>query len=118
LVINIQPEEGIMLSIGAKRPGPINQIEPVEMEFSYNEAFGAEPPEAYERLLLDAMNGDATLFTRSDEVQAAWRFVNPILEAWGEEGGKALPQYKAGSWGRPGMDDFIEKDNRHWRPLD
>lgn len=115
LVLNIQPEEGITLSIGAKKPGPINQIEPVEMEFSYAEAFGANPPEAYERLLLDSMNGDATLFTRSDEVQAAWSFVNEILDGWKKENVKNLPVYEAGTWGPQLLDEFIESDGLAWR---
>jgi glucose-6-phosphate 1-dehydrogenase len=118
LILNIQPEEGITLSIGAKKPGPVNQIEPVDLEFSYNEAFGAEPPEAYERLLLDAMNGDATLFTRSDEVQAAWDYVTQITNVWAEQTRMGLPVYEAGTWGPPLIDAFIEKDKRVWRILD
>lgn len=117
LVLNIQPEEGITLSIGAKMPGPINQIQPVELDFSYEEAFGAEPPEAYERLLLDAMNGDATLFTRSDEVKAAWKYTGDILEAWKNNPVKSLPVYEAGTWGPPLIDEFIERDERSWRNL-
>ncbi len=118
LVLNIQPEEGIMLSIGAKKPGPINQIETVKLDFSYTESFGANPPEAYERLLLDSMNGDATLFTRSDEVNVAWAITTDIIKAWEENSPKNLPVYEAGTWGPTGMDDFIARDGRDWRSLD
>jgi glucose-6-phosphate 1-dehydrogenase len=117
LVLNIQPEEGIMLSIGVKRPGPINQIEPVQLDFSYNESFGSNPPEAYERLLLDSMNGDATLFTRSDEVDTAWEITTEIIKAWQEHNTKNLPVYEAGTWGPSGIDEFITKDGRAWRDL-
>jgi glucose-6-phosphate 1-dehydrogenase len=118
LVLNIQPEEGIALSFGAKLPGPINQIEPVEMSFSYADSFAANPPEAYERLLMDSMHGDATLFTRSDEVLAAWAFISDILEVWQENPVKSLPIYEAGTWGPPLIDEFISKGGRRWRNLD
>jgi glucose-6-phosphate 1-dehydrogenase len=117
LVLKIQPEEGITLSIGGKKPGPINQIEPVNLSFSYADTFGANPPEAYERLLLDCMNGDATLFTRSDEVHAAWAFTTDIIEAWMEERVKQLPSYEAGTWGCPLSDQFIKKYGVEWRNL-
>jgi glucose-6-phosphate 1-dehydrogenase len=117
LVLNIQPEEGITLTIGGKKPGPLNQIEPVKMSFSYADTFGANPPEAYERLLLDCMNGDATLFIRSDEVQAAWTFVTDIIESWEEEGIKKIPTYQAGTWGSPLVDQFIESLGSKWREL-
>jgi glucose-6-phosphate 1-dehydrogenase len=115
LVISIQPNEGITLTFGAKAPGPINQISPVKMDFSYQQAFGAEPPEAYERLLLDCLAGDATLFTRSDEVNAQWAFTTQILEAWRDNPVRNLPVYEAGTWGPPGADDFINRDGRTWR---
>ncbi len=116
LVINLQPNEGITLRFGAKRPGPINQIAPVSMEFNYKNAFGSEPPEAYERLLLDVLMGDATLFTRSDEVLSQWAFTSCILEAWEHSPVKNLPVYEAGTWGPQGVDDFINKDSgRQWR---
>ncbi len=115
LALRIQPDEGITLSFGAKAPGPINQIEPVQMAFDYAEAFGGEPPEAYERLLLDALQGDATLFTRTDEVQTAWRFTTRILEAWKAHPVRYLPVYEAGTWGPPGADEFIRRDGRAWR---
>jgi glucose-6-phosphate 1-dehydrogenase len=117
LVLKIQPEEGITLSIGGKKPGPFNQIEPVKLSFSYADYFGANPPEAYERLLLDCMNGDATLFTRSDEVQSAWAFTTEIIDAWAEECVKEIPLYEAGTWGSPLSDQFIRNYGVEWRNL-
>jgi glucose-6-phosphate 1-dehydrogenase len=113
LILNLQPDEGITLTFGAKAPGHTNQIEPVKMEFDYVQTFGAEPPEAYERLLLDVLIGDATLFTRTDEVQAAWAFTTSILEAWKEIPVRYLPVYEAGTWGPPGADEFIRQTNGH-----
>jgi len=117
LILNLQPNEGITLTFGAKIPGQTNEISPVKMDFNYEETFGIEPPEAYERLLLDCMIGDATLFTRSDEVQAQWAFTTRILEAWQTYSVRHLPIYEAGTWGPPGADEFINKDNRAWRNL-
>ena len=82
LVLTMQPNEGVSLSLGAKIPGTRMRIRPVNMEFLYGTAFLSQSPEAYERLILDAMRGDATLFTRDDEVEAQWRIIDPILEAW------------------------------------
>lgn len=118
LVLNLQPDEGITLSFGAKAPGPINQISPVKMDFSYSETFGGSPPEAYERLLLDCLMGDATLFTRSDEVRAAWTFTSEILEGWASRPLHNLPVYEAGTWGSQGVDEFILRDGRCWRNYD
>jgi glucose-6-phosphate 1-dehydrogenase len=117
LVLNIQPEEGITLSIGVKQPGPINQIEPVQLDFTYAETFGANPPEAYERLLLDSMNGDATLFTRADEVHNAWKITTDIIQAWEDFPVTNLPVYESGTWGFAGMDAFIGRDGISWRKL-
>lgn len=114
LIFDIQPDEGISLYLGAKAPGPIHQIEPVKMRFSYQDTFGGEPPEAYERLLLDSINGDATLFTRSDEVEEAWLYTTKIIDAWQEHPQKKLPHYNAGTWGPLGADEFMKKDNRVW----
>jgi glucose-6-phosphate 1-dehydrogenase len=114
LLLNIQPEEGITLTFGAKAPGPENTIQSVKMDFSYAETFGASSPEAYERLLMDCMNGDATLFTRSDEVLAAWTFVDQILQAWAEQPVKKLPQYKPGTWGPPEIDEFMHGHSSAW----
>lgn len=114
LTLNLQPNEGIDLSFGAKIPGQGSQIAPVRMQFDYAETFGETPPDAYQRLLLDAINGDPTLFTRSDEVHAAWGFVTRILDAWQRHPVKALPQYPAGSWGSADADAFIVRDRRVW----
>lgn len=114
LLLNIQPEEGITLTFGAKAPGPENTVQSVKMDFSYAEAFGASTPEAYERLLMDCMNGDATLFTRSDEVLAAWTFVDEILKAWAQQPGKKLPQYKPSTWGPPEIDEFMHGHGSTW----
>lgn len=115
LVLNLQPNEGITLSFGAKAPRSYNQIEPVQMNFDYQEAFGTEPPEAYERLLLDVLIGDATLFTRADEVEAAWKFTTQIIDSWKNYPVRNLPVYESGTWGPPGADDFISRDQWTWR---
>jgi glucose-6-phosphate 1-dehydrogenase len=115
LVLSIQPNEGITLEFGAKTPGPGNQIAPVKMDFNYQNSFGGEPPSAYERLILDCFQGDATLFTRSDEVLAQWAYTTDILRAWENSGAKNLPIYEAGTWGPPSLDEFIKKDGRSWR---
>jgi len=115
LVLRLQPDEGINLSFGAKLPGPINQIAPVTMQFCYQDAFGSQPPEAYERLLLDCIQGDQTLFTRTDEVIEQWRFVSDILEAWSIHQEVKPFGYDVGSWGPLEADEFLRKDNRIWR---
>jgi glucose-6-phosphate 1-dehydrogenase len=117
LAISIQPHEGITLTFGAKAPGPINTIEPVSMNFDYVKTFASEPPEAYERLILDSLVGDATLFTRSDEVLAAWKYTTAILDGWAAQPVSHLPVYEAGTWGPPGADDFIGREGRAWRQL-
>ncbi len=114
LILRLQPDEGIHLTFGAKMPGPTNEIAPVGMEFCYEETFGAEPPEAYERLLLDCVMGDQTLFTRTDEVIEQWRFVDGILNAWKKYPVRSLPQYPAGTWGPGEAEDFIRADQREW----
>ncbi len=108
LILNIQPDEGITLTFGAKLPGPVNQVAPVRMEFCYSDSFGGEPPEAYERLLQDSLTGDATLFTRSDEVKAQWALTGGILDAWAAHPVKNLPAYPAGTWGPPAVDEFLQ----------
>ena len=117
LVLRIQPNEGITLSLGAKVPGSSMKIEPVEMRFNYEEAFGSQPPEAYERLLLDCLVGDATLFTRSDEVEEAWRITQEIIDAWETEGLENLPIYEAGTQGPRAANFFIGADGRKWRSI-
>ncbi|MEX2143297.1 MAG: glucose-6-phosphate dehydrogenase [Anaerolineales bacterium] len=118
LLLNIQPEEGITLTFGAKAPGSGDLIKSVNMDFSYKDTFCSSTPEAYERLLLDCMNGDPTLFTRSDEVLAAWSFVDEILKAWAAHPRIRLHQYNPGTWGPPEMDTFIQSHGHAWRDLD
>lgn len=113
LVLRIQPEEGISLFFEAKVPGLTGPLRPVSMDFGYCEAFGVESPEAYERLLIDAMLGDATLFARRDETEASWALMSPILQAWEAEG--APEPYPAGSWGPAGAADLIGANGRRWR---
>jgi glucose-6-phosphate 1-dehydrogenase len=115
LTLRIQPEEGIQLSFSAKMPGHDFTVAPVVMDMKYTEAFGGEPPEAYERLLLDAMRGDATLFSRRDAVEASWAWIQPILDwiATGE-GGAPAP-YEATSWGPEAADRLLRRDRRAWR---
>jgi glucose-6-phosphate 1-dehydrogenase len=115
IIIRIQPDEGIALKFGAKAPGPAMALQTVQMDFLYGEAFGASPPEAYERLLLDAMLGDHTLFTRKDEVEAAWALLTPVLQAWDRMGGDGIGIYEAGTWGPPAADDLMETDGKRWR---
>ena len=115
MVLNLQPDEGITLSFGAKIPGPVTKIAPVQMAFHYDATFGTEPPEAYERLLLDSLIGDATLFTRSDEVLAAWTFTSGLLQAWEQAPQRNLPVYESGTWGPDGADEFIGRDGWRWR---
>jgi glucose-6-phosphate 1-dehydrogenase len=118
LLLNIQPDEGITLTFGAKAPGSGNRIESVKMDFSYAEAFGKAAPEAYERLLMDCIHGDATLFTRSDEVLAAWSFIDGILRGWAAHPRKKLPEYAPNTWGPTEMDEFIRGHGHEWRNLD
>jgi glucose-6-phosphate 1-dehydrogenase len=118
LVIRIQPDEGISLRMQAKMPGTSFRIEPVKMDFHYGTSFGKPSPEAYERLLLDAMGGDATLFARRDEVEEAWAFIDPIEEAWhGKKDAPPLSFYPAGSWGPEEADELLTRDGRTWRRL-
>lgn len=114
LIFRIQPQESISLAISTKRPGMQYQVHPVEMDFEYDETFDIELPEAYERLLLDVMRGDSTLFTRSDELEAAWQFVTPVLVDW--ENGEDPPElYAAGTWGPRSADQLLRRSGRAWR---
>lgn len=115
LSIRIQPDEGIALRFMSKVPGATMTLRPVTMDFRYGAAFGDAGPEAYERLILESMLGDATLFARSDEVRAAWQYCTPILEKWRELGDPE--PYAAGSWGPKAADDLVHADDRHWRRL-
>jgi glucose-6-phosphate 1-dehydrogenase len=115
--MRIQPDEGITLRFGAKVPGPGMNISPVNMDFSYAEAFGKSSANGYERLLLDAMLGDGTLFAHRDGVEATWALITPILEAWAKDPIKDFPNYAAGTWGPPTADALLESENRKWRKL-
>jgi glucose-6-phosphate 1-dehydrogenase len=115
LVMGIQPNEGVSLSLVAKIPGTRMAVRPVQMEFLYGTSFMSQSPEAYERLVLDAMRGDATLFTRNDEVEAQWRVCDPIVQTWEKMPGP-LPQYPAGTQGPPEADKLL-LDGDHWRAI-
>lgn len=116
LVIRIQPDEGISFTMSAKTPGSSLRIEPVKMDFHYGTSFEKPNPEAYERLLLDAMNGDATLFARSDEVEQAWTFIDGIEEAW-QSSKEDLAFYPSGSWGPEPADELLHQHRASWRTL-
>ena len=117
LSLRVQPEEGMAMRIASKLPGPKVRIYPVQMEFNYATGLGGVPPEAYERLLLDVMAGDATLFLRKDAVELAWQFVMPILDHWGNSRQRDLPEYQCGTWGPVEANRIIEPDGRYWRTL-
>jgi glucose-6-phosphate 1-dehydrogenase len=112
LVIRVQPDEGVTLKFGSKVPGSMMEVRDVAMDFLYGEAFTESSPEAYERLILDVMLGDATLFPRNEEVEASWRVIDPLEEFWvGQE-----PQlYRAGEWGPKAADEMLARDGRTWR---
>jgi glucose-6-phosphate 1-dehydrogenase len=116
IILMVQPDEGVSVSIGAKIPGARMRIRPVNMEFHYGTSFVSESPEAYERLILDAMRGDATLFTRNDEIEALWGIIDPILTAWREDTSSPVAQYPAGSSG-PAEADELLGDGDRWRRL-
>src|SRR5829696_166409 len=113
LVVRVQPEEGISLKIGAKVPGTGFEISSVNMDLVYGTAFLEEAPDAYQRLLLDLMLGDPTLFIRADEAEGAWRILDPVMHHWAEE--KSVYFYPAGTWGPHEADDLLEQDGREWR---
>jgi glucose-6-phosphate 1-dehydrogenase len=114
LVLRIQPDEGISLKFGAKVPVQGIRIRSVNMDFVYGASFMVDAPDAYETLIIDALRGDATLFTRQDEVEQQWRFVDPIAQAWAEGRGQ-MPAYPAGTWGPAEADLLIAEDGRTWR---
>jgi glucose-6-phosphate 1-dehydrogenase len=115
LILTVQPNEGVSLSLGAKIPGTRMRIRPVNMEFLYGTSFLSQSPEAYERLIMDAMRGDATLFTRNDEVEAQWRIIDPILAYWDQDG-TPLAEYPAGSQG-PETAASILANGHRWRAI-
>ena len=114
LIIRIQPEEGISLRFMSKYPGSGMQLRPVQMDFSYGSSFGTRTPTAYETLLMDALSGDATLYTRQDMVEASWRAVQPVLDAW-DNRKFSFPNYAAGTWGPKEADDMLARQGHFWR---
>jgi glucose-6-phosphate 1-dehydrogenase len=114
LIIDIQPQEGILLRFQAKQPGPSLHLTPVDMHFYYQETFKTKSPEAYETLLIDVMLGDATLFMRADQVEASWSVLMPILNVWGNSVPADFPNYRAGTWGPKTAEALIAKDKRSW----
>ena len=116
LVLRIQPNEGASLAFQAKVPGSRRRLQQVRMDFRYGTSFASPPPEAYERLLLDTMLGDPTLFTRTDEVDSAWRFITQLLDAW-DASEKKPETYPAGSWGPEAADALLARDGAKWRRL-
>jgi glucose-6-phosphate 1-dehydrogenase len=114
LLLAIQPEEGIFLRFEVKQPGPGMHLSPVMMQFYYREAFKVTPPEAYETLLLDILEGDATLFLRGDQAEAAWSVIAPVLEVWNSVRSTDFPNYQAGSWGPEEAEILIAQDGRNW----
>ncbi len=117
LAMRIQPDEGIMLRFGAKVPGLGIDVRNVTMDFTYGSAFQTDSPDAYETLILDALLGDASLFTRADEVEQAWSIVDPIISTWAEEPAPDFPTYEAGSWGPEAADDLPAREGRRWRRI-
>ena len=117
LAIRIQPDEGILLRFGSKVPGLGLDIRTVTMDFTYGSAFNTDSPDAYETLILDAMLGDASLFTRADEVEAAWAIATPIGDSWLDTPGPDFPNYAAGTWGPEAAETLIERDGRRWRRI-
>ena len=115
LVIRIQPNEGVTLTLNSKKPGLATQLQPVELSFGYDTTFGSDTPEAYERLILDAMNGDGTLFIRGDETETSWSLLTPVLEHWAESGAKGLGTYAAGTWGPLDADKLLIRNGHEWQ---
>jgi glucose-6-phosphate 1-dehydrogenase len=114
LVISIYPQKGILLRFQAKQPGLEMILKPENMHFNYSEAYQTEPPTAYETLLLDIFQGDATLFMRADQVEAAWDRLMPILEVWDSKAPPEFPNYPAGSWGPEDAEALIARDGHNW----
>jgi glucose-6-phosphate 1-dehydrogenase len=117
LILSIQPEEGIVMGFQAKYPGPKMLLRPVEMRFAYRDGFAVPSPEAYETLLWDVMNNDATLFMRADQIEAAWQVLMPVLEAWAESRPRDFPNYPAGPWGPKAADELLARDGHAWRTI-
>jgi glucose-6-phosphate 1-dehydrogenase len=117
LILRIQPDEGIRLRFNAKRPGPAMTLESVSMRFNYKDYFQQAPAVGYETLIYDCLTGDATLFQRADQVEAAWSLVEPVLEGWANTTPRHFPNYAAGSEGPIAANDLLAKDGRSWRAI-
>jgi glucose-6-phosphate 1-dehydrogenase len=117
LAIRIQPDEGIMLRFGAKVPGLGLNVRSVTMDFTYGSAFNVDSPDAYETLILDALQGDASLFTRADEVEEAWSIVDPFIDTWASSDPPTFPNYEAGTWGPDEADELLAREDRRWRRI-
>ena len=117
LLLRIQPDEGIALEFGAKIPGPVTKLGDVRMDFKYQDYFGTAPNTGYETLLYDVMIGDATLFQRADNIEGAWRIVQPVLDGWSANPPADFPNYKAGSDGPAASEAMLARDGRSWRPI-
>lgn len=118
MVISIQPQMGIRIHFQAKRPGMDISLKPVDMVFNYSDSYERQPPEAYETLLNDVMLGDATLFMRSDQIEAAWKIIMPILNVWENNPPQQFPNYSAGSWGPTESNELIAQDSYFWHTFD
>jgi glucose-6-phosphate 1-dehydrogenase len=117
LILQIQPEEGMILHFSGKVPGPSMRMGGVEMKFNYNDYFKEAPDTGYETLIYDCMKGDPTLFQRADNIEGGWRVVQPVLDVWAKDHLAALPVYAAGSSGPSEADELLARDGRRWRPL-
>ncbi|MCB1121406.1 MAG: glucose-6-phosphate dehydrogenase, partial [Verrucomicrobiae bacterium] len=115
MVIQIQPDEGVSLVMNSKIPGLETRTQPVRMNFRYKTTYGSNTPEAYERLILDAMIGDSTLFIRGDETEASWKIVTPILDFWKNCQNQGMTEYQSGSWGPLESDQLLWDNNHKWR---
>jgi glucose-6-phosphate 1-dehydrogenase len=117
MILHIQPDEGISLKFNAKRPGQAVMLEGVAMDFRYSDWFKQAPAVGYETLIYDCLTGDATLFQRADQVEAAWAIVQPLLDSWASRDPSGFPNYTAGSTGPGAADALIARDRRSWRPV-
>ena len=117
LILRIQPDEGISMQFNAKKPGTLQELSTVDMDFSYSEHFGNAPSTGYETLIYDCLCGDATLFKRSDNIEASWAIVQPILDVWQALPARTFPNYKANSWGPVEADELLNRKavDRNWR---
>jgi glucose-6-phosphate 1-dehydrogenase len=114
LVIRIQPNEGVTLYLNSKTPGLETKLQPIKLAFGYETTFGSNTPEAYERLILDALNGDGTLFIRGDEAEASWGLLTPVLDYWNNQGREGLENYASGTWGPLAADKLLLGSGHEW----